>query len=168
MAFKHLQTSLVEGFDSDHCVLCDASLDTVLEEVPCLHWFVTPGRRGFRIDRLAPVFEIFELDAAIAYLQICAGAEPGRAHLPVQRIWTEDGVTRVAIHWRRRQWLFEYEGGAGPAGTVRRFELTMLFEDVVMERARIELGQSERKVVVTTLAKRRLGSPASSPPQLRQ
>lgn len=168
MALNILQAGVAEAIGADDCALCGASLDSVLEEVPCLHWFFTPGPRGFRIDRLVPVFEMFALDAAIAFLQAFASADPSRGQLPVHRTWTEKGVTKVAIYWRRRRWLFEYAAGPGQgAGAVSGVELTMMFEDVVMERARIALGQRERDVVVTMLARRRpelAASPAHARP----
>lgn len=168
MPFVALETSLSEGFLRDHCALCSASLDSVLDEVPCPHWFVTPGWRGFRIDRLTPVFEVFDMHAVIDFLRVLAASGRPRDNPVPYRTWVEEGSTRVAIDWRRRGWLFEYDGHAGAVAPVQHFLLTTFFDGALMEHARIEFGQRERTVTVTTLVSRRREPGAPVAPERRQ
>ena len=155
MSVELLESSLKEGFIKKHCALCGASLSSVLAEVPCVHWFVTPGARGFRIARLAPVFEMFERDVIISFLRVFAGSARIRAGAPAYREWVTNGVTTISIRWQRRAWLFEFDklrDHLNPA--VSDFDLTLFYDDIVMEKAYIKLVQRERSVEVTTTVMR--------------
>lgn len=164
MPFRTALPGLIEGFGRDHCVLCDTSLATVLAQVPCPHWFITPGSRGFRIARLLPVFEVFDVGAVIEYLRIFASADRQHegAACHEERV---DGGSRIAITWRRRGWLFE---PAGPGEPDEAFVLTMLLDGKVMERARIALCPRERTVVMTMLDSRRGDAGRGRTPERRR
>ena len=156
MPFARLEVSLSNGFLRDHCALCRASLDSVLREVPCPHWFVTPGPRGFRIERLIPVFEVFDMDAVISFLRILAATGRPREHALAYRAWQDGAIKCTAINWRNRGWLFEQDTQeADASGAVEQIVLSTFLDGELMEKAKVELDQRERRVVVTTFVSRR-------------
>lgn len=138
-----------------HCPLCGAALQSVLEEVPCLHWFVTPGARGYRIDRLAPVLEIFELDAIIAFLSVYAATSAVRAKPPVYQRSVAGDVVTVSISCLRRGWIFEYARTENMDNAVAVFDLSLLHDQILMEKASIVRGKNDRRVTIFPMAKRR-------------
>ncbi len=156
MPFTYLESSLCTGFQRDHCALCRTTLESVLREVPCPHWFVTPGPRGFRIERLIPVFEIFDVDAIIDFLRILASSARIREFALPFRQWQDDTIKRSAINWRNRGWLFEqHVSPCGAPGDPAQFVLSTFFDGALMEKARVELDPRERTVIVTVLVSRR-------------
>ena len=74
MDFAYLRTAIREGICCNHCVLCGTALNSYLDELPCPHWFLVPGWRGFRNRTLAPVFELFDLAQLVDYLKIAAAS----------------------------------------------------------------------------------------------
>ena len=138
MDFATLSTAIRAGMHHNQCVLCGTALNTYLDELPCPHWFLVPGWRGFRNRTLAQVFELFDLVQLVDYLKIAAGArqagDPG-------------------IPWRRG-WEFSYDQrDIGPDGRVRRFVLAIRYDEVLVDQAQIAVGDG--RVVVTPLVQRR-------------
>lgn len=154
MDFANLSTAIRAGMHHNQCVLCGTALNTYLDELPCPHWFLVPGWRGFRNRTLAQVFELFDLVQLVDYLKIAAGArQAGDPGIPWRR-GERDGVVGIAIGWGRRGWEFSYDQrDIGPDGRVRRFVLAIRYDEVLVDQAQIAVGDG--RVVVTPLVQRR-------------
>ncbi|GEM_PF-1727180 len=139
------------------CGLCGVPLGSYLDEMPCPHWFVAQGWRGFRFVWLARVFEVFDLGALIGHLRKLANEGGGDAgNGAAYRKWTENGVTHEVINWRKRSWAFSHETSAvGPGGEVSRFELATCFDGALIEKGLVELDRAERIVRLTPSVRRR-------------
>ena len=156
MDFAYLRCAIREGIGHNHCVLCGAALNSYLDELPCPHWFLVPGWRGFRNRALAPVFELFDLARLVDYLRIAAApGHAGEQGIP-WRSGDADGVVGIAIPWGRRAWEFSYDQrDIGPDGRVRRFVLGIRYDEALVDQAQITLGGGDGRVVVKPLVQRR-------------
>lgn len=160
MDFTYLSSAIREGIGHNHCVLCGMALNSYLDELPCPHWFLVPGWRGFRNRTLARVFELFDLARLVDYLRIAAASGQAAGHAAGQGIpWRRaeaDGVVGVAIPWGRRAWEFSYDQrDIGPDGRVRRFVLGIRYDEALVDMAQITLGGADGQVIVKPLVQRR-------------
>ncbi|RZA35513.1 MAG: hypothetical protein EOP92_10070, partial [Lysobacteraceae bacterium] len=132
MDFDHLSTVIREGIGHNQCVLCGTALNSYLDELPCPHWFLVPGWRGFRNRTLARVFELFDLARLVDYLRIAAASRhAGEQGIP-WRQGEADGVVGILIPWGRRSWEFSYDQrDIGPDGRVRRFVLAISYDEAL-------------------------------------
>ena len=96
MYFAHLTAGIRQGLAQNHCALCGMALDSYLDEVPCPHWFVVPGWRGFRSDKLAKVFEVFDLHTVTQYLRVFAESRPAGDEAPAYQERVEEGATTMS------------------------------------------------------------------------
>jgi hypothetical protein len=156
MDFAYLRTAIREGICRNHCVLCGTALNSYLDELPCPHWFLVPGWRGFRNRTLAPVFELFDLAQLVDYLKIAAASRhAGEQGIP-WRPGGAEGVVDIAIPWGRRGWEFSYDQrDIGPDGRVRRFLLAIRYDEALVDQAQITLAGEDGRVVVKPLVQRR-------------
>ena len=149
-----MSSAIREGIDRKHCVLCGTALNTYLDELPCPHWFLAPGWRGFRNRTLARVFELFGLAQLFDYLRIAAGDAAWRRR-------ERDGAVDVDIAWGRRDWGFSYEQrDAGPDGRVRRFVLAIRYDGALVDKAQIALAEDGEVEVKPLVQRRRPVAPA--------
>jgi hypothetical protein len=156
MDFASLSTAIRTGIGHKHCVLCGTALNSHLDELPCPHWFLMPGSRGFRNRKLAPVFELYDLVRLVEYLKIAAASGPvGERGIP-WRPGETDGVVGIAIPWGRRRWAFSYDQrDIGPDGRVRRFELAISYDEALVDKAQITVDPDHGRVAVKPLVQRR-------------
>lgn len=156
MDFASLSSVIREGMRHNQCVLCGTALNTYLDELPCPHWFLVPGWRGFRNRTLARVFEVFDLARLVDYLKIAAASGPAGEHGIPWRRGECDGVIGIAISWGRRGWEFSYDQrDIGPDGRVRRFVLAIRYDEALVDKAQITVAGDDGRVVVTPLVQRR-------------
>ena len=160
MDFDDLGPAIREGIVHNHCALCGTALNSYLDELPCPHWFLVPGWRGFRNQTLARVFELFDLVRLVDYLRIAAASGQAAGHAGEQGIpWRQgeaEGVVGIAIPWGRRGWEFSYDQcDIGPDGRVRRFVLAIRYDEALVDKAQITVGGSDGRVVVKPLVQRR-------------
>jgi len=87
------------------CVLCHMPLQAYRDDVPCLHWLLLSGRRGFSATDLRRVFDQFDVRMAVDYLRTVAMADRSA------RSSFERCDAGYVIRWRRRQWVFAREAG---------------------------------------------------------
>lgn len=156
MDFAYLRTAIREGICRNHCVLCGTALNSYLDELPCPHWFLVPGWRGFRNRTLAPVFELFDLAQLVDYLKIAAASRhAGEQGIP-WRPGEAEGSVGIVIPWGRRGWEFSYDQrDIGPDGRVRRFLLAIRYDEALVDQAQITLAGEDGRVVVKPLIQRR-------------
>ena len=156
MDFAYLNTAIRDGIGRNHCVLCGAALNSYLDELPCPHWFLVPGWRGFRNRTLARVFELFDLAQLVDYLKIAAASRhAGEQGIP-WRLGEVEGSVGIAIPWGRRRWEFSYDQrDIGPDGRVRRFLLAIRYDEALVDQAQITLAGDRGQVVVKPLVQRR-------------
>ncbi len=151
MDFAYLSSVIREAVEHKHCVLCGTALNSHLDELPCPHWFLAPGWRGFRNRTLARVFELYDLAQVLDYLRIAAAS----GQSPPWRRREIGGVVEVHIAWGRRDWEFSYEQrDAAPDGTVRRFMLAIRYDGALVDKAQIALA-GDGQVSVKPLVQRR-------------
>jgi hypothetical protein len=156
MDFAYLRTAIREGICHKHCVLCGTALNSYLDELPCPHWFLAPGWRGFRNRTLARVFELFDMAQLVDYLKIAADARQAGEHgIPWLR-GDAEGVVGIAIPWGRRAWEFSYDQrDIGADGRVRRFLLAIRYDEALVDQAQITLAGDGGRVLVKPLVQRR-------------
>lgn len=155
MDFAYLHTAIRDGIGHNHCVLCGTALNSYLDELPCPHWFLVPGWRGFRNRTLARVFELFDLAQLVDYLKIAASGNEEGHGIPWRR-GEPDGVVGIAIPWGRRGWEFSYDQrDIGCDGRVRRFVLAIRYDEALVDKAQITVGGADGRVAVKPLVQRR-------------
>ena len=146
MNMTDLRAHITHSLHQGECALCGTRLDAKLEEVPCPHWFLLPGRTAFEVRKLSAIFAVYDFDTVVGYLKLVSASFPpsrrgGLAHEEV----TVGGNVETHIRCGKRSWLFEAAADRGNSA-VTTFWMTTLFKDQLIEKACISI-ESGRAVI---------------------
>lgn len=153
---EHSAHAIHSGLKVGHCPLCRATLSTFLAELPCPHWFLIHGARGFRLDKLAQTFALYEPQAVMEYLRIVAEFDTTRSDGLAPYTESLSGAQReVTLHWRDRTWVFGHAiQGAADSASITSFTLSVYFRSELVGKDLIELGAMDVGPKRTILSKR--------------
>ena len=139
MNMTDLRSHITHSLHQGECALCGTRLDAKLEEVPCPHWFLLPGRTAFEVRKLCGIFALYDFDTVISYLKLAGHSFPpsrrgGLAHEEV----TVGGNVETHIRCGKRSWIFETRAERDSTA-VKTFWITTLFKDQLVEKACISI-----------------------------
>lgn len=111
-------------FNSGTCYLCLLPLDSVKEEMPCVHWLLRKNNRFKKKQHFPSVFQKFDMFQIQAYLRWCATLENpfGNINDFEDEVSNPDNF-EAAIIFENIEWTFSCSGNdlSGHPGTMSDF-----------------------------------------------
>jgi hypothetical protein len=96
----------IEGYQVEHCYLCNKDFKTISKEEPCVHWLLRRGK--FKNKDIVLVTKKFGYHNICSYLRWCANAERMAANINDLKDEAPEGkVLSSTIKWKNIEWSFD-------------------------------------------------------------
>ena len=105
---EHLEQHerFIEGYQVEHCYLCNKGFKTISKEEPCIHWLLRRGK--FKNKDIVLIAKKFGYYNICSYLRWCANAERMAANINDLKDEAPEGkILSSTIRWKNIEWSFD-------------------------------------------------------------